>query len=305
MSNFKNEDDFLARWLAGDLTKAELDRFEAHPDFALYEKLATASANLKIAPIDETANLQKIKAKRKAKAPVKSRSLLRRVFIPAAAILLLCISYFAFYHQPIFDLETGIGEQITHQLPDQSTIHLNANSRVEYAKADFINARNITLKGEAFFDVQSGSGFVVNTRQGQVTVLGTRFLVRSNPNDLLVECQSGRVQVADQKNNAIELKKGERVRINQKTLTQKENIEPIDIANWQKGVSKFTSEPMKNVILALENQFGIEIEIATEKKQIKFTGSFLHKNVDTALKMVLQPMGWTYRKLENGRYSVE
>ena len=40
--------------------------------------------------------------------------------------------------------------------------------------------RSLTLSGEAYFDVQKGNKpFTISTNQGQVTVLGTSFNVRS------------------------------------------------------------------------------------------------------------------------------
>ena len=37
------DDTFLARWLNNDLSEVELDDFKNHPDFLLYNKIATKS----------------------------------------------------------------------------------------------------------------------------------------------------------------------------------------------------------------------------------------------------------------------
>ncbi len=307
MDDFMKDDVFLARWLDGSLTEEELARFKAHPDFAKFEEIANAATLLKIADIDEEANLKNIKTRQKqeTKTIAKSPRLLRRVFIPAATILLLISAYFLFFNSPEVYLQTAFGEQKEHLLPDQSKVYLHTNSSIRYSKNNFLKDRIIELEGEAFFEVAAGEKFVVNTSQGQVKVLGTQFLVRSRRHNFLTACQSGRVEVSDQKNNRVQIKKGERVRINNQVLTQKENIDPLTINFWQKNSTAFESEPLANVVMALENQFGVKINIPPIKASEQFTGNFLHKDVALALKMVFTPMGLVFQKENDGTYTVQ
>lgn len=81
-------------------------------------------------------------------------------------------------------------------LPDGSVLTLNAASRasVRYLAA----MRHVQLDaGRALFDVQRDSArpFVVSTPLGQVTVLGTRFAVQLDGQQLHVAVASGRVKV--------------------------------------------------------------------------------------------------------------
>ena len=81
-------------------------------------------------------------------------------------------------------------------LPDGSMLTVGAASRasVRYLAA----MRHVQLDaGQALFDVQRDSArpFVVSTPLGQVTVLGTRFAVQLDGQQLHVAVASGRVQV--------------------------------------------------------------------------------------------------------------
>jgi len=56
---------------------------------------------------------------------------------------------------------------------------LNSKSTISFNKTDWKNNRQLTLDGEAYFKVEKGSTFTVNTNNGSVTVLGTQFNVNS------------------------------------------------------------------------------------------------------------------------------
>lgn len=75
------------------------------------------------------------------------------------------------------------------QLPDGSTVWLNAGSKLEYDKSFGNILREVTLIGEAYFDVVKNPAkpFIVNTNTAKVKVLGTAFNVRSYPEDNKIE----------------------------------------------------------------------------------------------------------------------
>ena len=73
-------------------------------------------------------------------------------------------------------------------LPDGTTGWLNSNSSVKY-NGNFIADRQITLSGEAYFDVfkDKKRPFKVKTNEVIVSVLGTRFNIASYENEKNVE----------------------------------------------------------------------------------------------------------------------
>jgi ferric-dicitrate binding protein FerR (iron transport regulator) len=55
---------------------------------------------------------------------------------------------------------------------------LNAASKLSFNEKKWADQRALTLEGEAFFKVQKGQTFSVNTTAGVITVLGTQFNVK-------------------------------------------------------------------------------------------------------------------------------
>ena len=103
-------------------------------------------------------------------------------------------------------VETGDNFEVI-ELPDGSLVYLNRNSAVEY-ESDFV-VRTVTLRGEAFFDVEDGdTPFVVQTGLGNVLVMGTEFDVKAEFDELTVEVEKGVVEVKSELDSK-KLRKGD------------------------------------------------------------------------------------------------
>ena len=80
---------------------------------------------------------------------------------------------------------TGKGEMKIFTLPDGSTVRLSPSSEIVFQKAFDDTIRQISLKGEAWFDVVhlSDKPFIVKSSNLTTRVLGTRFNVNDYPED--------------------------------------------------------------------------------------------------------------------------
>src|SRR5699024_4703253 len=97
----------------------------------------------------------------------------------AAAIFLCCAIGITYLFSPQTVTATN-GETRTVQLSDLTSITLNSGSTITYPRWFGWWERTVTLQGEAFFEVTTtGEPFKVLTRNALVTVMGTRFNVRS------------------------------------------------------------------------------------------------------------------------------
>lgn len=98
------------------------------------------------------------------------------------------------------------------ELPDGSIALLNHNSSISYAK--IFEKRNIEQTGEVYYEVEKkNTPFSVHTPNGEVTVLGTEFNVKSDEDDLEVEVESGSVEVKI--NNLVrEIEEGQKAAFN-------------------------------------------------------------------------------------------
>lgn len=79
------------------------------------------------------------------------------------------------------DQLTGFIRHLT--LPDGTTVVLQANSRLRYPEKFTGNTREITLSGEAYFDVahDAQKPFIIHTGKIRTTVLGTAFKISAMP----------------------------------------------------------------------------------------------------------------------------
>src|SRR4029078_631833 len=82
-------------------------------------------------------------------------------------------------------VSTKRGSKSKVQLPDGTQVWLNADSRIAYNEKFQGNLREVTLEGEAYFDVvrDEKRPFVIHTAAIDIKVLGTAFNVRSYANE--------------------------------------------------------------------------------------------------------------------------
>ncbi|MBK8878171.1 MAG: FecR domain-containing protein [Haliscomenobacter sp.] len=95
-------------------------------------------------------------------------------------------------------IQTASGERQEVALPDGSTVWLNENTTLTYAR-NFLKRREVKLQGEAFFSVArlEKLPFTIFSKNLETTVLGTTFNVRAYPGEQQVEVSvnTGKVKV--------------------------------------------------------------------------------------------------------------
>jgi transmembrane sensor len=206
-------------------------------------------------------------------------------------------------------IKTGIGEQREIQLPDNSKVWLRPNSMLTYAKT-FSGKRQVTLQGEAFFDVRRNPArkFSVHAGHVEVEVLGTSFDVKSYANfpTAVVAVNTGKVRVL---HDAEELG----------TLLPNQKLE-YGVQSAQVRISEcievdpagerlvFESATLREVLLTISNYYPITFE-GKISDTIKISGAFRKDLTRSALVDVLNSVVDKYRiqikKHTDTRYSVE
>lgn len=189
---------------------------------------------------------------------------------------------------------TESASTITHTLPDNSVVTLNANSSISVIEENWADNRVLSLSGEAFFEVSPGSKFTVLTDMGEISVLGTSFNVFVRESELQVSTFTGKVKV-EKGGNSIFLEKGDQLSLATKedtfTATQ---FNLNQVATWRTGSFHFNSTPLQKVIDELERQFAIEIEVASDISQSIYSGFFSKTDLKEALQLVFVPMGMKF-----------
>jgi ferric-dicitrate binding protein FerR (iron transport regulator) len=235
-----------------------------------------------------------LEAKKKSKAS-KIIPLVIYAMIAASLVLL-----FGLYHVFVFSntLQTDYGKTVAMTMKEGSQVTLNAKSKVSFPTLFKYN-RTLKLEGEAFFEVTKGCPFTVETSLGKVQVLGTKFNVIARDDFFEVICYEGKVKVCSPSQSKI-ITPGQAVRFYQKqcdTWDEKETSKPL----WLSGESSFKSVPLQYVVEQFQNQYHMEVTYPKELKSIKFSGTFTHKNKDTALESICIPLHLHYSQTSTSK----
>ncbi len=287
------DDTFLARWLNNELSKAETDSFQKSEYYKQYSEIIDTINTAKYPDYDTDISfentLKKIKLQSNSELVTLKKKNYNWIYAVAASLLLF-LGY-AFFFQQTQHI-TQIAEQTTIELPDESLVELNVDSKLSFKSFNWENNRELTLNGEAFFKVKKGQTFTVKTSEGRVTVLGTQFTVNSRPNYYNVICFKGKVSVEITGKPPVILTKGEAISI-QSNITKNYKIS-TKTPDWLSKTSTFHDVAILEVINELERQYNITVKGKTHLKTSFFSGRFSHTNLEQAVKTIFVAMEIPY-----------
>jgi ferric-dicitrate binding protein FerR (iron transport regulator) len=287
-------EELISKWLDNNLNDQELQAFKNLEDYDDLVKLNTNLQAFKANDYNTSNELENVLSaiKSKKKQPVQWFKPLMRV----AAIL--AISFGLYYYTTTLDtkVSTEVAKKTTIELPDASSVSLNAKSFLAYNKKEWKKDREVNLQGEAFFKVAKGSSFKVKTTSGTVKVYGTQFNVKQRDNYFEVICYEGLVGVTFNSQET-KLKPGDSfLIIDGKQIAKEKEIRIMP--SWVNNASTFRSLPYKTVITEFERQFDVDVTLLGIDSEQLFTGSFAHDNIDVALKSITLPFHITYSKTD-------
>jgi len=199
-------------------------------------------------------------------------------------------------------INAGNDPRKTIVLPDGSSIILRQNSTVELA-AGFNEAnRQLTLTGEAFFDVTQHAQypFIVHTAAFDIKVLGTVFNVSAYAGSHQSETAlfKGKVEVtlASKPEEKIILQPNQKFTTNAAGLSTPANpfkIVPLDAdpvnhkareIAWVRNRLEIENEPLEAIAGKLEKWYGIRVTFADEEvKHYRYSGTFESETILKAL----------------------
>ena len=219
---------------------------------------------------------------------------------------------------------TKPGSKTHIQLPDGSTVWLNASSDLTYGENFGKELREVNLTGEAFFDVAKDPEhpFIIHTRVVDVKVLGTAFNVRSYPNDANTETSviRGKVEVTvkNRENAKYYLKPNEKVIVannvtvpdvvtagRQETkplvsiqpLTRYHIDSSIIETSWVENKLIFQEdESFSDVALKMERWYGVRIRfVDPDVGEYRMYGSFTTETIKQALDALKIGFNFNYK----------
>lgn len=188
-------------------------------------------------------------------------------------------------------MSTPRGGQYRLQLPDGTAVMLNAESSISYPTAFTGKSRNVTITGEAYFEVAKNKRmpFIVSFGDQKVEVLGTHFNIRAyreQPGKTTLLEGSVKISTGNEKQLLVP---GQQALYD--TNAQKFDIKAVDtedIISWKNGLFLFDNSDLDQVMLELKRWYDIDVVYKGPRPVLNFTG-LVKKNV---------PLSKTLRMLE-------
>ena len=248
---------------------------------------------------------EKIKVKEEGKVVELKKRDFKYVWYSAAAVVILLIGITAFMRFYAIELNAPNGQHLAAELPDGSTIHLNAQTTLTYKPYWWRFSRELKLDGEAYFEVEKGKKFRVISDYGTTQVLGTSFNIFARMNKYEVHCFTGKVKVTSKKGDNRILEPEQSVLILKgkiEKIKKKENID--ETVAWIDNNFFFTAVPLIEVFKELERQFDVKIEMSYDIRQL-YTGNFKRgSSVEEILDNICKSMGIDYTKTSTNKYII-
>ncbi len=177
-------------------------------------------------------------------------------------------------------------------LPDGSVIYLNSASSVKYSNQFGKKNREITLNGEAYFEVtpDKSKPFVIFANNAQIKVLGTSFNVDANDAKDKVEVYvtSGVVELSEManQNNKVLLHPGYAGFIDNKKINMTSKGDRNCLA-WKTGDLTFNAARLNDVTSVLNETFNVHIVIReTGMDTTRIDGSYQNDPLDHILRII-------------------
>jgi transmembrane sensor len=218
------------------------------------------------------------------------------------------------------------GTKTKTQLPDGSTVWLNAGSKVTYSGNLSGPTREVYLEGEAYFDVvkQPLHPFIVHTGNINIRVLGTAFNVKSYSTDKTIETTllRGLIKITkqDDTSKAVYLHPNQKITIernNSAGLSGTMNaaipvsaypISTVDVSSvkeiqetaWMFNRLSFNGDDFETMAEKLERWYDVKIVFEDDAvKKIHFKGSLENETIQEALKALQLATPFNYKIINN------
>jgi transmembrane sensor len=236
------------------------------------------------------------------------------------------------------EVKVGFGTKSKIELPDGTQVWINAGSHLSYNNSFKGKTREVTLEGEAYFDVTKDSSrpFIVHTGSIDIRVLGTAFNIKAYTKDPTIEATLVHGSIEVSKSNEpnapkMMLRPLEKMIFNKtkstntRIITDRKTADPqpsqtpsiiitplvnvqadstIKEIAWVYNRLVFEEENFADLAVKMERWFDVEIEINNEKlKEMTITGSFQDENLEEALRALQYLVSFKY-SIENRKVTI-
>lgn len=207
-----------------------------------------------------------------------------------------------------YTLTTPKGTQFKAVLADGTIVWLNTASSLSYPSVFTGADREVTISGEAYFEVAKDKNhpFIVRAGEQTIEVLGTSFNVQAYTNEpeLVTTLFTGSLHVTTYKDSLL-LEPGQQAEWNKEgniRLNKKADMEQ-SIA-WKNGYFRYHKAELKTIMRELSRWYDFEVIYEPGVKQQYFGGLINRNNDISKVLQMLEATNDVHFKLEGKRVIV-
>jgi transmembrane sensor len=241
------------------------------------------------------------------KAPVlRMRSRLTRLAAAASIAGILIIAGWLLLRKTTPELLVAKAEQTNTPviLPDGSQIVLRKGAILSYPKAFSKAEREVSLTGEAFFDVQHDAArpFRIETVRATLEVVGTSFTINTSEQQDELIVSTGKVLFANKAGDKHIITPQQVGKLDAKGFEIKPLTDP-NFLSWKTDQLKFDNTPIDQVARTLSNHYNINViaDSSLLKQSVvpTITASFNQQSIDAVLEEIKLLVNISHRKQNN------
>jgi transmembrane sensor len=162
---------------------------------------------------------------------------------------------------PVAVHQAAQGGSLTVTLSDGSFVRLAEGSTLQEWNAE--GRREVSLDGRAFFAVARDEArpFVVRAGAGEVRVLGTRFQVKTEGDEVETVVVEGLVGMSNSE-GSVEVPAGHLARMGAQGIPTAREVDDVyAFLNWREGILVFHATPLAQVAEEVSRQYGRTLRV--------------------------------------------
>lgn len=199
------------------------------------------------------------------------------------------------------EISTSRGERGSVMLSDGTRIVVNAESTLRIPNHFGVEKREVFLQGEAFFDVAKdpNRSFMIHVNGATIEVLGTRFSVKSYPeeDEIQTVVEEGVVAIHSLEAGLTDRVMLTRGMVANLDLSRQEivtrSLKDLSVfLSWKDGFLTFDQTPMAEVARQLERKYDVDVLFASEDiEELKLTAVLKSRSITNVLSVISTSLG--------------
>ncbi len=196
------------------------------------------------------------------------------------------------------------GEEYSIVLSDSTKVFLNSMSKLAFPVRFSGNKREVTLEGEAYFEVHKDSQhpFIVTVNGMQINVLGTSFNVNAYPDEqnVYTTLVEGKVMInqVNQENKKMYLEPDQQAIFSKLDSEMKiRNVDAKQYMQWTTGTYTFTNQSLDEIMKSLSRWYDFTYSFSDESlKTIRFEGGLnKYESIEPILEIITRTEKVNYK----------